>query len=95
VRDLTPLWDAAPIAWLRGLGSDKREMLLTSITRAEPQVRWGCPDPSLWPFLSALALTLQFIWTIFDPWGFIWATIPMAIAMTAWFWPKPTEPSTE
>jgi cytochrome c oxidase subunit 1 len=94
VADRTPLW-SGPLTWLKGLGSDKREMLLTSIAHARPQVRWGCPDPSVWPFFSALALTLQFIWTIFDPWGFVWATIPMAIAMTIWFWPKPTEPSTE
>jgi cytochrome c oxidase subunit 1 len=95
VEGLTPLWSSTPLAWLRGLHTDKREMLLTSIAHARPQVRWGCPDPSLWPLWSALALTLQFVWTIFDPWGFVWATIPMAIAMTIWFWPKASEPSTE
>jgi cytochrome c oxidase subunit 1 len=90
----TPLW-RAPLAWLRGLASDKREIVLTSPMHARPAVRWGSPDASLWPLWSALALTLQFVWTIFDPWGFIWATIPMAIAMTIWFWPKKSEPSTE
>jgi len=95
VEDLTPLWTAKPLQRLRGLKSDKREMLLTSIAEARPQVRWGCPDPSIWPFFSALALTLQFIWTIFDPWGWVWASIPMAIAMTIWFWPKKSEPSTD
>jgi cytochrome c oxidase subunit 1 len=42
-----------------------------------------------------LALTLQFIWTIFDPWGWVWASIPIAIALTVWFWPKKSEPSME
>ena len=95
VGSLTPLWAEEPLQWLRGLKSDKREMLLTSIAEAQPQARWGCPDPSIWPFLSALALTVQFIWTIFDPWGWVWASIPMAIAMTIWFWPKKSEPSME
>jgi cytochrome c oxidase subunit I+III len=95
VRSLTPLWSPdPPMAWLRGLKSDKREMLLTSIAHARPKARWGCPDPSLWPLFSAMALTLQLVWSIFDPWGLVWATIPMAIAMTAWFWPKKSEPST-
>ena len=95
VESSTPLWDEEPIERLRGLRSDKREMLLTSIAEARPTARWGCPDPSIWPFFSALALTLQFIWTIFDPWGWVWASIPMAIAMTIWFWPKKSEPSME
>jgi cytochrome c oxidase subunit 1 len=95
VRSLTPLWSDTPIDWLRGLKSDKREMLLTSIAEARPTARWVCPDPSIWPFLSALTLTLQFIWTIFDPWGWVWASIPMAVAMTIWFWPKKSEPSME
>ena len=95
VRSLTPLWSDTPMDWLSGLKSDKREMLLTSIAEARPTARWGCPDPSIWPFLSALTLTLQFIWTIFDPWGWVWASIPMAVAMTVWFWPKKSEPSME
>jgi cytochrome c oxidase subunit I+III len=95
VESATPLWSAQPLRWLRGLDSDKREMLLTSIAHAQPTARWGCPDPSIWPFWSALALTVQFVWTIFNPWGWVWASIPIAIAMTIWFWPKKSEPSTE
>jgi cytochrome c oxidase subunit 1 len=95
VEDLTPLWRPDRLRWLRGLRSDKREMLLTSIADARPSARWGCPDPSIWPFWSALALTLQFIWTIFNPWGWVWASIPIAVALTIWFWPKKSEPSME
>jgi cytochrome c oxidase subunit 1 len=95
VESATPLWEPEPAAPLRGLSSDKREMLLTSIAHAEPTARWGSPDPSVWPFWSALALTLQFLWTIFNPWGWVWASIPIAIAMTIWFWPKKSEPSTD
>jgi cytochrome c oxidase subunit I+III len=95
VEDRTPLWSQDEPGWLRGLRSDKREMLLTSIADAQPRARWACPDPSIWPFFSALALTVQFIWTIFDPWGWVWPSIAIAIAMTIWFWPKKSEPSME
>jgi cytochrome c oxidase subunit 1 len=46
------------------------------------------PEPSLWPLFSALALTLLFIWSVFSPWGVVWGAIPVAIALTAWFWPR-------
>jgi len=93
VQNLTPLWSSEPLQWLGGLKSDKREMLLTSVAEARPHARWACPDPSIWPFWSAFALTVQFVWTIFNPWGWVWASIPMGIAMTVWFWPKKSEPS--
>jgi cytochrome c oxidase subunit 1 len=33
----------------------------------------------------------MFIWSIFEEWGVVWGTIPVAIALTAWFWPKKDE----
>src|SRR5581483_7928496 len=89
VDSATPLWsgdDALPA--LAGLRADRREILLTSATDAEPQIVWGMPAPTIWPFASALAVTLLFIWSVFDAWGVIWGAIPLAIALTGWFWPK-------
>jgi cytochrome c oxidase subunit I+III len=89
VDDRTPLWGPGlHLSWVRGLRKDRREMLITSAGEARPRVRWSLPEPSIWPFLTALALTVQFVWQIYDPWGLVWATIPAAIAMTLWFWPK-------
>ena len=87
-----PLMD---IPALHGMRSDKREALLTTPVDALPSNRWAMPDPSIWPLFGALALTVAFIWSIFNQWGAIWGAIPVAIALTAWFWPKKSEPSLE
>jgi hypothetical protein len=38
-----------------------------------------------------VATTVLFISSIFTPWAVVWASIPVGIALTAWFWPKPGE----
>jgi cytochrome c oxidase subunit I+III len=89
VQSSEPLWHGdGTLSALRGRDLDAREVLLTSAIEATPEIRWRMPEPSLWPLLSALALTLLFVWSVFSPWGVIWGAIPVAIALTAWFWPK-------
>jgi cytochrome c oxidase subunit 1 len=88
VDSRTPLWRDGPLAAYTGLSQGRREMLLTSSVEAEPRVRWRMPTPSLWPLWSALALGSVFLGSIFNQWAVVWGAIPVAIAMTAWFWPK-------
>ncbi|HEX6833891.1 MAG TPA: cbb3-type cytochrome c oxidase subunit I, partial [Rudaea sp.] len=89
VDSLTPLWsDEESLPAFSGLREDRREILLTAAIDAQPQIVWGMPAPSIWPFVSALAITLLFIWSVFDSWGVIWGAIPVAIALTGWFWPR-------
>ncbi|MGA0585531.1 cytochrome c oxidase subunit I [Dyella sp. KRB-257] len=89
-----PLWPLDnDLAVMTGLSKTKREALLTSSTDAHPATRWTMPDPDIWPLLSALAITLLFVWSIFSPWGVVWGAIPVAIALTAWFWPRRSQPS--
>jgi cytochrome c oxidase subunit 1 len=38
--------------------------------------------------LAALAMTVLFIWSVFEEWGVVWGSIPVAITLTAWFRPK-------
>ena len=45
--------------------ADKREVLVTYVLDAEPDHRYPMPGPSLWPFLTAVATTVLFIWSIF------------------------------
>jgi cytochrome c oxidase subunit 1 len=33
----------------------------------------------------------MFVGSIFTPWAVVWGTIPVAIALIAWFWPKARE----
>ena len=89
VEGSAPLWsghEAMPA--VAGLHTRRREVLLTDAVEASPQIRWILPDPSLWPLLSALALTVMFVWSIFNPWGVIWGAIPVAVGLTVWFWPR-------
>jgi cytochrome c oxidase subunit I+III len=89
----TPLWPLdKPLPMMSGLASDRRETLLTSALEAVPATRWAMPAPDLWPLWSALAVTALFVWSIFDPWGVVWGAIPLAIALTAWFWPRRSQP---
>ncbi|HWJ05708.1 MAG TPA: cytochrome c oxidase subunit I [Steroidobacteraceae bacterium] len=99
VRTRTPLWagpDGEPqleLPVLHGLRTDRREALLTTPIDAVPECRWAMPDPSIWPLLAALSLTVAFVWSIFDPWGVVWGSIPVGVALIVWFWPKKSEPS--
>jgi len=49
------------------------------------------PRPTIWPLLTAIAVTVLFISSIFTPWAVVWASIPVTIALIAWFWPTRRE----
>jgi len=96
VDSRTPLWDAGeefPV--VHGLRVEDRELLLTTVIEAEPDVREPSGEPSPWPLISALATTVMFICSIFSPWAVVFGTIPVAIALTGWFWPKSPTPDPE
>jgi cytochrome c oxidase subunit 1 len=89
VESNTPLWDSdgeLPVA--TGLRVDEKEMLLTTVVAATPDVREPVPEPSLWPFVAACAVGIVFVCSIFSPWSVPFGLIPCGIALIAWFWPK-------
>jgi cytochrome c oxidase subunit 1 len=84
-----PLWaqrDALTV--VAGLAVDHREVLVTSVTEARPDLRETSPAPSIWPFVSAIAVGATFIASIFTPWGVVWGAAPVGVALICWFWPK-------
>jgi cytochrome c oxidase subunit I+III len=86
-----PLWDnrdSLPV--VTGLSVDIREVITGTVTEAFPEHRESSPEPSIWPLLSAIAVGGTFLASIFTPWAVVWGSIPIAIALTAWFWPKGT-----
>jgi cytochrome c oxidase subunit I+III len=84
-----PLWDNPPDQPIvTGLRDDVREILITHVLDAEPDHRYRCPDASYWPFWTAVATTILFIWSIFTPWGVVYGALPVFITMVGWFWPK-------
>jgi heme/copper-type cytochrome/quinol oxidase subunit 1 len=96
VDSRTPLWDAGdsfPV--VHGLRVDDRELLLTTVVSAAPDLREPSAVPSIWPFVSAVAVAISFIGSVFSPWALLFGALPVGIALTAWFWPKTPEPSAE
>jgi cytochrome c oxidase subunit I len=92
-----PLWDNPPDQpVIIGLRADARDVLVTHVLDAEPDHRLLLPEPSMWPFLTAIATTILFIWSIFTPWGVVYGAIPVFVTLVGWFWPKsPSEGGTQ
>jgi cytochrome c oxidase subunit I+III len=86
-----PLWDnrdSLPV--VTGLSVDSREVISGTLTEAYPELRESSPEPSIWPLLAAIAVAGTFLGSIFTPWVIVWGSIPIAITLTGWFWPKGT-----
>jgi hypothetical protein len=83
-----PLWCQDGPGEAAGLRADIRELVVTTAAEAEPDLRETSPQPSIWPFLAAIATGIAFIWSIFTPWGAVWGSIPVAVTLIFWFWPK-------
>jgi cytochrome c oxidase subunit 1 len=83
--------DGTEIGVVSGMRIDRRELLITTVVEAQPEARDSSPGPSIWPLISAIATSAVLIWSIFSPWAVVWGSIPVAIGLTLWFWPKGTK----
>ena len=81
--------------WVTGLPIRTRALLVTRLHDAAPDHVQSDPDASIWPFVSALAVTVLFIGSIFTAWALIWGAIPVTIALIGWFWPNEEEARVE
>jgi cytochrome c oxidase subunit 1 len=89
VESRDPLWSERDgLGAATGLAVHRRELLVSTVTHARPEIRESSPEPSVWPFVTALALAGTFIGSIFTPWAVVWGSFPVAAALIAWFWPK-------
>jgi cytochrome c oxidase subunit I+III len=88
VASREPLWhpELTPPPVI-GLDSHHKEVLITHVLDAEPDHRYALHGPSLWPLAAALATSLMFIWSIFNPWGAVWGSLPVLLTLIGWFWP--------
>ncbi|RAK56919.1 cytochrome c oxidase subunit I [Phenylobacterium deserti] len=94
VEGRQPLWTSGPhLPLMDGLSLDHREVLLTTVSDAAPDVREGSPGPTLWPLLTGLATTALFVGSIFNEWLIVWLSIPVTLCVVGWFWPKPSHTS--
>jgi hypothetical protein len=91
VSSLEPLSDDPKMLVVAsGLRVDRRELLVSSVVEAIPEARESSSGDSIWPLWAAIATTATLIWSIFTPWAVVWGSIPVAIALIGWFWPKGT-----
>jgi cytochrome c oxidase subunit 1 len=67
---------------------EQREVIVSSVTEAIPELREGTPEPSIWPFLAAVAVATAFIASIFSPWAAVWGSALVGATIIGWFWPK-------
>jgi cytochrome c oxidase subunit 1 len=85
-----PLWAASDErVVVTGLRNDRHEVLVTSVMDAEPRHRYVLPGPSIWPLLAALAVSVGFIGSVFNPRWVMPGSFLTAIALIGWFWPRP------
>ena len=61
-------------------------VLITYLLDAEPDHRYPMPGPSLWPFLTAIATSVMFVWSIFYAIGVVWGSVPIFLCLVGWFW---------
>ena len=88
------LWHADPDQPIvTGLRDDIPEVLVTHSLDSEPQYREELPGPSIWPFLTSLAVSFAFVWSIFTPWAVPYGAIPVTITLIGWLWPRGQSPS--
>jgi cytochrome c oxidase subunit I len=84
-----PLWTPARNRIVvTGLRDDRREVLVTSITDAQPQFRYVLPDPTIWPFVTAILVTIGLIGSVFQFQWYYPGFVLAAIGLIGWFWPR-------
>jgi cytochrome c oxidase subunit I+III len=84
-----PLWqspETQPI--VVGLRSDCRDVLVTRLMDAEPDHRKDFPTPTIWPFLAAFTTSVMYVGSIFTPWAVIYGSVPIAVTLVGWAWPR-------
>ena len=87
-----PMWaDLKEQIAVTGLRNDRREVLVTTLTDAEPHHRYVLPGPSIWPLLTALLATVGLVGSVFRFWWYFPGVVLTAIGLIAWFWPRRPE----
>jgi cytochrome c oxidase subunit 1 len=76
-----------------GLRDDIRETLVTHSLDADPQHKDEDPGPSIWPFLTALAVSGAFLGSIFTPWAIPIGAPPVIVTLIGWLWPRGPSPT--
>jgi cytochrome c oxidase subunit 1 len=83
-----PLWTDTPeTPVVTGLRTDRRELLVTRTLDAEPDHRYVIPGNSIWPLITALAVSVGFVASVFVFRYIVIGIVLTAFALAGWFWP--------
>jgi cytochrome c oxidase subunit 1 len=89
VSSREPLWDERDaLSVVTGLRTDRREVIVTTLSEAQPDTLESSPRPSIWPFAAAMVAGVTLLGSIFTAWAVTIGAIPIAITLVGWFWPK-------
>jgi cytochrome c oxidase subunit 1 len=89
VNGRSPAWGPAEeLPRVTGLATGRREMLVTTALDARPDSCNEPPGPTIWPFVTALAVGVTFIGSVFTPWGFVVGMLLLLPPLVAWGWPR-------
>jgi cytochrome c oxidase subunit 1 len=84
-----PLWNAnGRMSVVGGMRADRREVIVSTLTDAEPDMLESSPPPTIWPFITAMVVSFTLFASIYTAWAITAGAIPIAIALIGWFWPK-------
>jgi len=84
-----PMWvPREERAFVTGLHTDRREVLVTTLMDAEPHHRYVLPGSSIWPFITGITVSIGFVGSVFNPWYIITGSTLTFFALVGWFWPR-------
>ncbi len=85
----SPLWvPQADRTVVTGLRDDRREVLVVTLMDARPHHRYVLPGPTIWPLITAIAVTIGFAGSVFNSWYITYGSILTGLALIGWFWPR-------
>ncbi|MFL5239240.1 MAG: cytochrome ubiquinol oxidase subunit I, partial [Rhizomicrobium sp.] len=88
----SPMWENPDVLpAIAGMRVDRKEVLVSTLTEAEPDLRESSPDPSVWPLFAAIAIGITFLWSIYTPWAVVYGALPITVTLIGWFWPTGTK----
>lgn len=93
VSSRTPLWThPAEFPVAVGLKTDKRQVLITDFDAA-PHHLYEHAGPSIYPFITSIAIGITFIGVIFTTWAFPIGLLLTGVSLLGWFLKSAPQPA--
>jgi cytochrome c oxidase subunit I+III len=88
VRSRYPVWEDPPdTPVVSGLSVEEREVLVTTLNDAEPELRYHLPGDSVWAPILGVVVGGSLVGLVFDPWAVPIGSALVFFTLLGWFWP--------